>query len=93
MGDTSYRFAGSMTLLKSGHRPRRAKFTHIRGLVIDEEKYRKAYLAPDRPNVEHFQILTGGSTDESEGIVADLIPAADTIISRVFPNANSASDI
>jgi hypothetical protein len=90
MGDTSYRFAWmeepvfeQMIAARAGQR-----FNHIRGLVMhDEEQYRKAYLTPDRPNVEHFQQLDRRiRAMNQKGIFADLILAGDrNHLTRVFP--------
>ncbi len=90
MGDTSYRFAwmdealfDQMTTLRAGQ-----KFNHIRGLVMhDDERLRKAYLAPDRPNVEHFQQLDRRiRTMNTKGLFADLILAgARNHLTHVFP--------
>ncbi len=90
MGDTSYRFAWmedalfeQMAIARAGQR-----FNHIRGLVMhDEDQYRKAYLSPDRPNVEHFQQLDRRIRSMNQkGIFADLILAGDrNHLTRVFP--------
>jgi hypothetical protein len=90
MGDTSYRFAWLEDALFEEMVTARAgqKFTHIRGLAMhDDDQYRKAFLSPDRPNVEHFQILDRRIRSMNQkGIVADLILAADNNhLTRVFP--------
>ncbi len=90
MGDTSYRFAWMDDALFEQMVTARAaqKFNHIRGLVMhDEDQYRKAYLSPDRPNVEHFQQLDRRIRSMNQkGIFADLILAGDrNHLTRVFP--------
>jgi hypothetical protein len=90
MGDTSYRFAWLDDKLFDELLTARAaqQFNHIRGLVMhDEDQYRKAYLDPDHPNVEHFQQLDRRiRAMNQKGIYADLILASDhNHLTRVFP--------
>ena len=90
MGDTSYRLAWLDDALFEQMIAARAtqRFNHIRGLVMqDEDKDRQAYLAPDRPNVEHFQQLDRRiRAMNQKGIFADLVLAGGrNHLTRVFP--------
>lgn len=90
MGDTSYRFAwmddktfDEMVRIRAGQR-----FNHIRGLVMhDDAQYRAAYLAPDKPNVAHFQQLDRRILAmNAAGIFADLVFAPDrNHLTRMLP--------
>jgi hypothetical protein len=91
MGDTCYTFAYLDLPLFERIVAKRAsqKFNHMRGLVIhpDEAKYGKAFEAPDRPNVEHFQELDRRVRLLNEaGLFADLVLAGDqNHLRKLFP--------
>lgn len=90
MGDTSYRFPWIDRAVFDQMIEARAKqkFNHIRGLVMHpEEKYRKAYLSPDQPNIAHFRELDARIIAMNQkGIFADLVLAGDqNHLANVFP--------
>jgi hypothetical protein len=90
MGDTSYRFPWIERTLFDQMVEARAqqKFNHIRGLIMHpEEKYRKAYIAADQPNIEHFQELDSRILAMNRrGIFADLVLGGDqNHLAEVFP--------
>lgn len=90
MGDTSYRFAWLPDALFDQLITARAaqQFNHIRGFVMnDEPQLRQAYVDPDHPNFEHFQILDKRiRAMNQKGIFADLIlGGARNQLTRMFP--------
>lgn len=94
MGDTSYRFAWLSGPHFEELITQRAaqRFNHIRGLVMhDDESLRKAYLAPDKPNIEHFTELDRRiRAMNAKGLFADLVLASDNNhLPKVFPDRAS----
>jgi len=91
MGDTCYTFPWIDRAIFDQIVAKRSeqKFTHMRGLVMhpDETKYRKAFLNPDQPNVEHFRELDGRVRAlNDKGMFVDLVLAGDqNHLARVFP--------
>ncbi len=91
MGDTSYRFPWIDRAVFDAMVEARAKqkFNHLRGLLMHpEDKYRKAYLSPDQPNVEHFQEVDKRIRAlNAKGIFVDLVLAGDeNHLGKIFPN-------
>lgn len=89
MGDTLYRFAAIDETLFRGIVDARAgqKFTHIRGMVLDQEQSAAAFPAPDRVNPEYFRNVDARVRYMNQkGIVADLILGGDeNHLANLFP--------
>ena len=91
MGDTCYTFPWIDRAVFDQIVTKRSeqKFTHMRGLVMhpDGTKYRKAFLSPDQPNVEHFRELDDRVRAlNDKGMFVDLVLAGDqNHLAKVFP--------
>lgn len=90
MGDTQYTFAWLDRALFDRMLEARAaqKFTHIRGLVMENKRgLPAAFASPDQPNHAHFQELDKRiKAINQKGIFVDLILAGDEDhLVKVFP--------
>jgi len=90
MGDTCYRFAwiGRELFDQLIEARSKQKFNHLRGLVMSsDERFRKAFVSADEPNMEHFQELDRRILAmNKKGIFADLVlAAAEDHFVKVFP--------